>query len=181
MIKALKTYLRNKAEQEICEVHKCERKYRSIEQVKSMIIIFDGTQISRYGRVNDIIKSFQNDNKNVTCLAYFDAKELDAICLTQNNIQFISKADFNWFGVPNPEFIDEFLNKQYDLCINLNLVGLQEVETLCNICDAELKVGKNFGTTTVSDFMINVTDDKDETFLVKQIIYYLRSVKSNER
>lgn len=181
MIKTLKTYLRNKAEQEICQTHKCVKKYRSIDKVKSIIIIFDGTQISRYGRVNDIVKSLQNDNINVTCLAYFDAKELDDICLTQNNIQFISKIDFNWFGVPNPEFVKEFLGKQYNLCINLNLFVSQRVETLCNICDAELKVGKNFGSETVSDFMINVTDDKDETFLVEQIKYYLRSVKSNER
>jgi hypothetical protein len=144
------------------------------------MIIFDGTLVSKYGRINEIIKTFKREGKDVTCLAYFDKKELDDICLTQNNIQFIPKSGFDWKGMPRQPFLDEFTSFQYNLCINLNLFYSEPIETLCEICDAELKAGKDLGDKTVANLMINATDDKDETFLAEQIKYYLRNVKSSE-
>lgn len=142
--------------------------------------MFDGTEVSKYGRINNVVKQFKKEGKTVTCLAYFDKKELDDICLTQNNIQFISKSDFDWKGIPGEEFIDEFLKYRYHLCLNLDLSQSDNVTTLFNLSDAELKAGKNFNGDSVADMVINVTDDKDETFLAEQIKYYLRSINSVE-
>ncbi|MFC0878386.1 DUF6913 domain-containing protein [Saccharicrinis sp. FJH2] len=178
MIQAIKTYLKNKALKDVCAQHKSQRQYRSLSDISRILIIFDGTDISKYGRINNIIKSLQGDGKTVTCLAFFDKKELDDICLTQNNIQFISRSEFDWKGLPNSDFTDEFLKFRYNLCLNLNLLKSDFVDVLCQIADAELKAGKNFGKGTVADLVIDVTDDKDETFLAEQIKYYLRSVKS---
>ena len=158
-----------------------QTRYRSADDIHRVILIYDGTNVSSYNRVNNIIRSFKNEGKDVTCLVYFNKKELDDICLTQNQMQFISKSEFDWLGLPVKSFIDEFLNYQYDLCINLNLFYSENVEMLCRLCDAELKAGKDFGSRTVADLMIKMNDDKDETFLVEQIKYYLRNVKSNER
>jgi hypothetical protein len=178
VIQALKTYLKNKALKGICADHKTERQYRSLNDVSRILIIFDGTDISKYGRINNIIKSLQSEGKTVTSLAYFDKKELDDICLTQNNIQFISRSEFDWKGLPNTDFTEEFVKYRYNLCLNLNLLKSDFVDILCQIADAELKAGKNFGKGTLADLVIDMTDDKDETFLAEQIKYYLRSVKS---
>jgi len=178
VIQAFKTYLKNKALKDICAQHKSERQYRSFADISRILIVLDGTDISKYGRINNIIKSLQGDGKTVTCLAYFDKKELDDICLTQNNMQFINKSEFDWKGLPNADFTEEFLKFRYNLCLNLNLLKSEYVNTLCRIADTELKAGKNFGKETPADFVIDVTDDKDETFLAEQIKYYLRSVKS---
>jgi hypothetical protein len=178
VINALKTYFRNKALDDFILQHKSEKQYRSFDEITRILLVFDGTDITKYGRINNIIKNLQREGKQVTCLAYFNDKELDDICLTQHSIQFISKAEFDWKGVPHEEFMQEFVQSQYHICINLNLFNSEPVETLVKLCDAELKAGKNFSHTSVSDFVINVTDDKDETFLVEQIKYYLRSVNS---
>lgn len=178
MIAAIKTYFKNKAIKEICGRHKSVKRYRSDKDISRVILIFDGTEVSKFGRINNIIKTLQKEGKTVTCLAYFDKKELDDICLTQNNIQFISKSEFDWKGMPNQEFVEEFLKYRYNLCLNVNLTPSVEVNTLFKLCDAEFKAGKKFNGDAIADLVIEVTDDKDESFLAEQIKYYLRSVNS---
>ncbi len=148
-------------------------------KARTVLLIFDGTDVSRLGRINKIIDAMNREGKDVTALAFYNDKSLADVCLTQDKIDFVSKSELTSFGFPEEHIIQGYFSNTYDLVLLLDMVYCETTAMMTDIADATFKAGKASVVAEDSlDLVIELKDDKDETFLVEQIKYYLRSIKS---
>lgn len=179
MIDFIKTYLRNKKINAFRARHKRTTAFVGFEKVRTILLLFDGTNLSRLGRVNRIIDDLILDGKTVKTLAFYDDKQLADICLTQDKIEFVCQRDFNWVGFPLDPLASDQMEKTFDLVLSLEMTDNVHIDTLLQMADATFKAGKaGILKDEVLDLVIEIADDKDETFLVEQIKYYLRNIRS---
>lgn len=179
MIGFIKKQLLNKNIDRIIGAQSSEKRFLRWDDVKNIMLIFDGSNVSRYPIFNEIVKKLTTEGKKVTAISWYPKKELADSCLTQNNIVFFSKRDLNWFGMPDDHFLKTVTGQTYDLCLNLSLNHLNETSLIMKLCDATLKVSQSWEGNNDADFMLEISEDSDEKFFVEQIIYYLRTVNAN--
>jgi hypothetical protein len=179
VLRFIKKQLLTKSILRLVAVQSSEKQFVRWDDAKKIMLIFDGSNVSRYPLFNDIVKKLTTEGKKVSAISWYPKKELADSCLTQNNIVFFSKRDLNWFGMPDEHFLKTVTGDSYDLCLNLSLTQLDETSLIMKLCDAKLKVSQQWEGNVDADFMLEISEDRDEKFFVEQIIYYLRTVNAN--
>ena len=91
---------------------------------------------------------------------------------------FFFLKDLNWYYKPQNYVINNFLEKDYDILINLCTSNCVPVKYLAGSSRAKFKVGKFEDNLSVYDMMIDVKQNSLET-LIKEVKHYLNLINTN--
>jgi len=81
--------------------------------------------------------------------------------------------DLNWWGIPRPEKTQDFMNSHYDVLLNIALQQNFVLDYITALTTADFKVGYSPNMDNYFDLNINIDENQDSIFLVKQQIFYL--------
>lgn len=116
--------------------------------------------------------------KKLTVLRYANCKPAnpssDPACIV------ITKKDFTFFGKPRKS-LQQILGVHYDLLLDLTDFPILHTQWITLLATADFKAGKTGqpvfnGKNKALDFMIQLPNDSNADFLLRQILYYLKHI-----
>jgi hypothetical protein len=112
----------------------------------------------------EIIKNFSkvliNKKIEVSALGYVHSKKLIDHYLYRKGFDFITRNNLNWYYKPVSDTVSEFIEKPFDILINLSLEDYFPIQYIVALSSSSFKVGKYFEEPNYMDFMIDIEKEK---------------------
>lgn len=158
------------------KVKKLYRKtvYCKINDAKSIGVVSDSSKADSRKAALILSNLCKKNNITYELLSYSEKENEDVTLISDNNNNYIYHKDFTFFRKPQNQVINNFIDKEFDILINLyQQEHCFEVGYIVKLSKAKFKVGSSKLDKSLHDMIIELKD-KDAVFLVEQIINYLK-------
>ncbi|NDP19666.1 MAG: hypothetical protein GZ091_01100 [Paludibacter sp.] len=171
-----------------------EHRFVSYGKAKTILLLFESDFSEKNPQIRKIIHKLQQDGKKVCAWGFIDKKEVLTSILPEFRILHHKETDS--FKKPLPSYINELDILEFDLLVDLTLKPIIPLQYIAMYAKALCKTGIKKTDLPIYDFMLDVdnlsspidTSDSfettnneiDETYLFNQIIFYLKSIQTND-
>lgn len=169
----------------------------NLRDVKSLGILFNATKEEDFIIVRDFVHKWRKFIPQIIVLGFVDQKELSNYHIQPLEYKFFCYKDLNWYFKPNEDSVKDFVQKEFDILMDLNLTENLSVRFVVAESVALFKTGRYCEIEpNYYDLMINVQDKKplDESYndeepfeeinplreLLNQTEYYLKMLKTTK-
>ncbi len=150
----------------------------NFKTAKRIGIVFDASDETVYKKVSDFVRYLQNMKIIVKAIGYNKGSQMPHYCIPKLSYDYYSSKDINWFEKPSNKFIDDFINKEFDILIDFNLNNNLSSTYIVGVSKAKFKLGVfDENKTDIYDFMIKLEDSTNLNEFIKQLIHYLTILK----
>ena len=94
-----------------------------------------------------------------------------------NTANLIGKNDFNFWGMPKSDGLTNFVNKEFDMLIDISMSSSTQAQAVRALSKASFKTGWADVEPDFFDLSIDVSSQREPSFLVEQLIHYLKEIK----
>jgi hypothetical protein len=110
----------------------------------------------------------------VNILAFYNSKKT----AINFNFPYFNKKDINWHFEPVSQNVNEFIQKKFDILINLVVGDCPPLEYVSALSNAHFRVGKYENNKMYcADMLIDIKGNSDINYLVEQVKRYLLMIK----
>ena len=143
-------------------IHAQKRKMCScnLRKAKSIGVLFDATQPYGFEIIKDLVKEL-SAHAEVMVLGFVDSKQMIDHYLYRKGFEFFTRNHLNWYDKPQSEAVNDFINKEFDILLNLSLEICYPVKYIFALSKAKFKAGRYMEDETIADFMINIEKEKE--------------------
>ncbi len=187
----LNNYLFRKRVTKHLEEDTRERRFVNYDNAKAVLLLFESDFSEKNPIIRRIIYRLQQDGKKVSSCGFIDKKVIITSILPDFRILNFAQTDL--FQKPQASYIQELESLQFDLMIDLSLHTVLPLQYFAAYANAGCKTGSRKTEVPIYDFVldieqelqINETEEMpereiDETYLFEQIIFYLKSIQTND-
>ncbi|MBN1115854.1 MAG: hypothetical protein JXA77_01520 [Bacteroidales bacterium] len=132
----------------------------SIQEAKSIGLMYDATDLVSFEVVKDLVKQLSKKDNEIMVLGYVDSKQMIDHYLYRKGFEFFTRNHLNWYQKPQCDAVDTFINKEFDLLINLNLEETYPVKYILAMSKAKFKTGVFTEGQELLDLMIDIEKEK---------------------
>ena len=151
----------------------------SFHSAKSIGILYDATKQDDMLIVSEFVNELFKTNKDVKALGFVNKKELSLHHIPMLQFDFFFLKDLNWYYKPQNYIIKNFVDKDYDILINLCTSNCVPIKYLTGASIAKFKVGRQVEESFIYDLMINVKEDSLK-ILIKEVNHYLNIINQKK-
>ena len=145
---------------------------------KHVGIAIDATNPDNLSYVREF-RNYLSDLKIDTfIIGYVNGDEIHSNLRMWENCLFICNRDLNLFFKPKIEKTKEFLEKKFDILIDLTLKEGFPLKYLVSLSDSTFKVGRYFEKDNDIDFMIDISKQPSIEYLIEQIKIYVSLINN---
>ena len=155
---------------------KRERGVFNFDNAKTVGIVFNATKQDSFDIAYEFVQFLEHKTIKVETLGFVDSKEVRDFYRETVNTKYFSKKNLNWFGKPKNENVEKFINKSFDILIDLSLIDEYPILYISALSKAKFKVGRLSGKVEYLDFMIDISKKPEYKYLIEQIKHYLLSL-----
>ncbi len=146
----------------------------NVDNAKSIGIVFNSSKKEDMASIKKLETMFKQKNIPFEVLGYIPSKHKPDELIGDSHHHYICLNDFNWLFQPKSELIHQFIQKDFDILIDLYQEDEFPIEYILKISQARFKVGCAHVNNELHDLMIDVEKKKDDaTYLSEQILHYL--------
>lgn len=162
---------------------KLEKNYRNkffqnIDDIKNMILFFNINDEDEYKNILKITKSLQEEKKIVSVISVINERVIPNYINPTIRFDVITLKDLNFFNIPKNNFVNDFINNEYDLLIDFSEDDDFIFKYLLALSKAKLKIGDiSEAKKKYLDLMIKNTDKKNHKLFIENIKHYLTVLK----
>lgn len=150
-----------------------EVQVHNFKTAKSAVILFDTSEPDSFQVIKEFRKFIENNGIKCAAFGYVQQKEIPQEMLFWKNYSFITKSDLNWYMKPTGETVDSFYSKDPDIMVDFTRETPLELQFLVQLSTARFKIGMFTEQENDYDFMINLTERNDISYLADQIKHYV--------
>lgn len=148
------------------------REVHSLHTAQSVGVLYDATQKEDMLRVSQFVNDLFKNRAEVKALGFVNLKELTHDHMPMLQFDFFFLKDLNWYYKPQNYIIKNFVEKEYDILINLCDSSCIPIKYLAGSSKAKFKVGKFEEGLDIYDMMIVDKANSLDGF-IKEITHYL--------
>jgi hypothetical protein len=169
------TILRNKVAGK-----KRKKFYSNIDQVKNIGIVWDASKTEDFACLSKFYQKMIENKTDVKVIGYFPGNNLPDQYTAIRFLSVIKNAELNIFYHPVSVESNSFINKQFDVLIDLNFTNVQPLQYISSLSNAGLKVGifepgiKN----PPYDLMMELKKPVNIEDYLNQVMHYLGMINS---
>jgi len=116
----------------------------------------------------------------VIALGFYDQKELPPMRFSKLGLDFFTRKDLNWYQKPNAPIVKNFVQREFDILIDLHMVNSIPFRYIVASSKANFKIGKYERLSTpFYDFMLSVSDETKFPQFLEQVNHYLNSMRND--
>ncbi len=146
----------------------------NLKQAQKIGLVFNAHSDKSIKAIKGIEKYYLDKNITIETMGFSHTKHLNSMLIGDKNHHYVCLKDFNWFYKPKNPLIKDFMDKRFDILINLFTENDFPVEYMVCASQANFKVGSAHLNNKMHDFMIDIGNKKDDiTYLASQINHYL--------
>ena len=132
----------------------------SIASAKSIGILFNATHQVSFEIVKELVKNVSTKSNTIDVLGYVDSKQLIDHYLYRKGFEFFTRNQLNWYYKPTEDFVEVFINKEFDLLLDLSLDNPFPVQYVLACSKARFKAGRFSNGQEFLDLMIDIEKEK---------------------
>lgn len=153
--------------------------FESFAKVKSIGIVFNATDKEEFELVKRYVRYLKECDKKVKAIGFFNSDKVPELTYTKLEWDFFTLKDLSWNYIPNKNFIDNFINEEYDLLIDLNVHSDFPLHYISTLSKARFKIGQ-YQPNVDFDLMIEMPQEKGLKFYLRSIDQYLQLLNTNK-
>ena len=158
------------------------RKMTNLREAKKIGILYTLNEVPDYDRVSDFVTQLQHDNKEVKALGFVRNKNLVTRFLPKISYDFFSRQDINWFYKPIHTQVKDFIEKEFDLLIDLSMNDNFSVKYIAGLSSALCRVGRfSEGNSDYYALMIDAKPAMSIDDFLGQIRHYLTIINTHAK
>ncbi|MCD4773147.1 MAG: hypothetical protein K8R41_07195 [Bacteroidales bacterium] len=158
------------------------RKLVNLHDAKEIGVLFIVNDKAEYNKVSKFINLLQNENKNVKALAFVKSKNLKEQIMPKLSYDLFTSKNLNWFKKPLGVFVKDFIEKKFDILINLDYTDCFPIQYLLALSHAKLKVGiDDTKSADYLDIMIKTKLGSDLDLFTNEVVHYLSILKNKDK
>lgn len=157
------------------------KKVCNLSGARSIGVLYDATLETQIKIIQPFISYFFDLKKEVKALGFVNSDQLSYCHTPKLQYDFFYKKDLNWYYKPQNYIIDNFINKEYDILINLCDSSVIPIKYLVASSIAHFKIGIYEEDYEIYDLMISLKDDKSMQKLMHEIKHYISLINKNDR
>lgn len=165
-----------------------DKQFVNYYQAKSILLLFESNYTEKNPKTKEIIQSLIADGKKVTAIGYIEKRKITSAMYPEYRITF--PGDYSCFKKPSKELIGFMNQNEYDLLIDLSKEKHIQLEYLALYSNAKFKAGIRKSEFSIYDFELDLNsfleekeaniNDLEYSFLFNQILFYLKSIQTND-
>jgi hypothetical protein len=156
------------------------RKLTNLKDARKIGILYNLDDVPDYDIVSEFVTQLQHDRKEVKALGYVKNKNLVSRFLPKLSYDFFSTRDMNWFYRPAKEKVTDFIQKDFDLLIDLDLKDSLPLKYICGLSMSLCRVGRfSEENTSCYDLMLDVNPSTPLNEFIRQITHYLTIINND--
>lgn len=166
----------NRSLQQRAKQNRAERNFVGLENVQSVGILFDATDLNIRDIILQYAKQLTLNNKRVKLLGYFDSKVEDP----NFTFRYFNRKNLDWAGRPHGEQVQEFLEQPFDMMINLDTISKPPAEFISAQSKAHLRIGPVTEHTFCYELMIDISKSNNLQEFIQQMEFILAKTNSRQ-
>jgi hypothetical protein len=180
LLKGLRTRIGNAILHNKISRTKRKASYINIELVKNIGIVWDASSTEEFPSLSKFHQRMAEKKAEVNILGYYSGNSLPNQYTAIRYLSIIKKEELSFFYQPVSSEISTFVNKNFDVLIDLNFKKLLPLKYISSLSNARLKVGlfeSETGNTTF-DLMMDIKNPVNVDEYLNQVVHYLEMIKS---
>jgi hypothetical protein len=154
----------------------------NLNDAKRIGILYTVDEVLDYEWVASFVSQLQGEQKEVKALGFVKNKNLVQRFLPKISYDFFSKRDLTWFYKPIHQQVKDFIDKEFDLLIDLSMHDSFPLKYISGVSNALCRVGKfSEENTDYFDFMIDVKPSMTSDDYLGNIRHYLTVINKNAK
>ena len=174
MVDTIRSFIRNYSFlNELARVNRF-RKIVNLNEARSIGILYNLVDENSYRIIEGIVGKLQQTGKEVKAVGLVRNKSMVNRFLPKLSYDFLTRKDINWFGKPTGIRVRDFIQRDWDILIDLSLDNNQSLKYIAGLSNARLKVGPSGKDKEhYYDFMINAAMHTTVIDFYEQVEHYL--------
>jgi hypothetical protein len=154
----------------------------NLKDAKRIGILYTLDDVPDYERVSEFVSQLQGDHKEVKALGFVKNKSLIQRFLPKLSFDFFSTRDLTWFYKPIHRQVKDFIDKEFDLLIDLSLHDNFPLKYISGLSNAMCRVGKfSEKNAEYYDLMIDLKPTMTSEDYLIQVQHYLTVIKTHAK
>lgn len=164
------------------------KQFVNYDKAKTILLLFESNYSEKNPETKRIIQSLTADGKRVTAWGYVEKKNITSPAYPEYRI--LHQKDLGFFQKPHEQLIQELQSHEYDLLIDISTKRFLALDYIVLLANAKCKTGMKKSELNIYDFAIDIEshlkdneilpDDLEYSFLYNQILFYLKSIQTND-
>jgi len=152
----------------------------SLAKASTIGVLYNATNRSDSETVKKFLHYLKEERKDVISLGFMDYKEASELITPTLKYKFFDQNDLSKSLVPRGSDVADFLNKPFNILIDLNTKGdCFPLEYISSLSIAKFKVGANGSYRgDACDLVIDINENPELNFLIIQIKHYLKMINN---
>jgi hypothetical protein len=182
MIQQIRTFLAKTSYRKDASGIVHPRKMINLADARTIGILYVVNDVPDYDTVSAFVTRLQQDRKEVKALGYVRNKILISRFLPKLSYDFFSRKDVTWFHKPIHAKVKDFIDKEFDILIDLNLQDFFPLKYISGLSKARCRVGM-FSDENLDfyDLMLESRSGIPLEEYIEQIHHYLSIINRNEK
>ena len=149
-----------------------------LDGAKTVGILFTADSAVTYDRIIQLVNEFtEKRNIKVLSIGYVENKKQLDLFTEQTGFRFYSAKQSNWFGRPKDHSVDFFIEKEFDIFLDLSLTDDISIDYIVGMSKSKFKVGRLKPNNRIYDMMIDIQKNNTLEYFITQIEVYLSMFK----
>ena len=154
---------------------------KNLDQAKRIGILYTLDDIPDYNKISDFVSELQHKHKDVKALGFVKNKNLITRFLPKLSFDFFSIRDLSWFYRPIHIKLKDFIEKEFDLLIDLSTYESFPLKYIAGLSHSLCKVGRfSEENSNYYDLMIDIKPSATLDDYIGQVRHYLTIINVDE-
>ncbi len=152
----------------------------NLRDARRIGILYTLEDVPDYERVSEFVARLQGEQKEVKALGFVRNKNLVQRFLPKLSYDFFTRRDLTWFYKPIHRQVRDFIDKEFDLLIDLSLQDHFPLKYISGLSKALCRVGKfSEENTEYYDLMIDLKPTMTQEEYMGHVQHYLTVIKTH--
>ena len=154
--------------------------YPGIKQIKDIGILWDASRTEEFPTLTKFYQKMNESKTDVSVIGYFPGKTLPNQYTALRYLSVIKRDELNMFYQPVSAECGKFVNRQFDVLIDLNFKKIPPLQYISSLSKASFKVGlfEPEVTTSTYDLMLEIKNPVNIDDYLTQVMHYLGMINS---
>ena len=159
---------------------KRKKSVHSFNSAQNAGIIFNVNHLDNFEAIDQFMKYLSGKNLQVFALVYIHGKKIPDELTAKQKINFFTKKDINFYYKPKSKLVNNFIEKEFDILIDLSNENHFPLTLVNNLSKASFKVGQDNLTGRDYDLMFSLKKNQGIDFYIEQIKHYLSQINKEK-
>jgi len=152
------------------------RESHNLETAKTAGILFTPTDQVSFEQIKQFLTYLGNYKLQIYVLGYIDAKTIPESFLFWKGINLFSRKELNWYLIPKTPVVTDFIDKPFDVLLDLSLDDFFPVEYIARLSKSKFKVGRFTENHNSYDLMFELEKGNSLDSYLEYIKKYLNLI-----